>query len=80
MGDKDWHDLADLLKVQTISTISDVRLFGNMVLIDARHEQFVSELNAKLATKASYALFALGWGLGLLGKLLKLPALGGDEK
>jgi hypothetical protein len=52
-------------------------LYNSSVLTSARKEQEKLERAVQLATNGSYALFLLGWGLGLLGRILKLPALSG---
>jgi hypothetical protein len=53
--------------------------FGQRVLEEAKKQNDKQERTLKWTTYATYATFTLGWILGLIGKLFKLPALGGGE-
>jgi hypothetical protein len=44
---------------------------------EAERQSKLAERKVDISTYASYALFGIGWFLGLIGKLLKLPVLGG---
>jgi hypothetical protein len=49
-------------------------------LQSAKEEQKAAEMTKGRATTLSYLLFVVGWISGLLGRILKIPALsGGDE-
>jgi hypothetical protein len=53
--------------------------FTRDVSDEAVRQKEEQEGKLKSATYIMYGLFTLGWGLGLIGKVLKLPALGGGE-
>lgn len=72
--------LDGLVRFVDIGAAGDVNLFGEFTLSHAEFVHTVAELNAAFATKGSYVLFALGWGLGLMGKLLKVPVMGTSEE
>lgn len=57
-----------------------IEKFKLLVTQEAARQQESQEQNVRLATDASYVLFILGWGVGLLGKIFHLPvfAQGGD--
>jgi hypothetical protein len=56
---------------------SKISIFGQQVLEEAKKQNDKQERTLKWTTYATYATFTLGWILGLIGKLFKLPALGG---
>jgi len=62
-----------------LATSSKLRAFTSDVADEAVRQKEEQERKLKSATYTTYGLFTLGWGLGLLGKVLKLPALGGGE-
>jgi hypothetical protein len=62
-----------------LATSSKLRAFTSDVSDEAVRQKEEQERKLKSATYTTYGLFTLGWGLGLLGKVLKLPALGGGE-
>jgi hypothetical protein len=49
--------------------------FKEQVLIKAQKEQEVAETRKRRATTLSYCLFGVGWTLGLLGRILRIPGL-----
>jgi hypothetical protein len=51
--------------------------FCDLVEEDAARQLKEKADRLKYATVWMYILFVVGWGLGLLGKILKIPALGG---
>jgi hypothetical protein len=51
--------------------------FNNDVIAEATSQLERQELRVTIWTYISYTLFILGWGMGLIGKVWKLPALGG---
>jgi hypothetical protein len=78
--DKDAHRLSDLLgKMTSMHTYYDTYLphFADHVRQASVQQRKEREKELNFATYATYGLFTLGWGLGLIGKVLKLPALGG---
>jgi len=72
---KELDQLDVLVRAVDIGATLDVNEFGESTLIDARGAHQIAEIYADWATRGSYVLFTLGWALGLMGKLLKLPAL-----
>jgi hypothetical protein len=62
-----------------LATSSKLRAFTRDVADEAVRQKEEQERKLKSATYTTYGLFTLGWGLGLIGKVLKLPALGGGE-
>jgi hypothetical protein len=62
-----------------LATSSKLKAFTKDVDDEALRQKEEQERKLKSATYVTYGLFALGWCLGLVGKLLKLPALGGGE-
>jgi len=62
-----------------LATSSKLKAFASDVSDEAVRQKEEQERKLKSATNTTYGLFTLGWGLGLIGKVLKLPALGGGE-
>jgi hypothetical protein len=62
-----------------LATSSKLKAFTSDVSDEAVRQKEEQERKLKSATYTTYGLFTLGWGLGLIGKVLKLPALGGGE-
>jgi hypothetical protein len=62
-----------------LATSSKLRAFTSDVADEAVRQKEEQERKLKSATYTTYGLFTLGWGLGLIGKVLKLPALGAGE-
>jgi hypothetical protein len=48
-----------------------------MVLDEAEVQNRHQEAKLKWTTYSTFATFVLGWTLSFLGKLLKIPAMGG---
>jgi hypothetical protein len=66
--------------VMVVMAISPkLEAFTRDVSDEAVRQKEEQEGKLKSATHITYGLFTLGWGLGLIGKVLKLPALGGGE-
>jgi hypothetical protein len=66
--------------VMVVMAISPkLEAFTRDVSGEAVRQREEQERKLKSATHTTYGLFTLGWGLGLIGKVLKLPALGGGE-
>jgi hypothetical protein len=64
-------------KMQSITPLFNQ--FRNYVIKDAESERATTERLLHRSTVASYTLFSIGWFLGLIGKVLKLPALSACE-
>lgn len=47
-----------------------ITLFKDSVIVEATTLQSNAERRAEITTQVSYGLYALGWGLGLIGQLL----------
>jgi len=62
-----------------LHTSSKLKVFTSDVADEAVRQKEEQERKLKSATYTTYGLFTLGWGLGLIGKVFKLPALGGGE-
>ena len=62
-----------------LHTSSKLKAFTSDVSDEAVRQKEEQERKLKSATYTTYGLFTLGWGLGLIGKVWKLPALGGGE-
>jgi hypothetical protein len=62
-----------------LHTSSKLKAFTSDVSDEAVRQKEEQERKLKSATYTTYGLFTLGWALGLIGKVLKLPALGGGE-
>jgi hypothetical protein len=62
-----------------LHTSSKLKAFTSDVSDEAVRQKEEQERKLKSATYTTYGLFTLGWCLGLIGKVWKLPALGGAE-
>jgi hypothetical protein len=61
-----------------LATSSKLKSFTKDVSDEAVRQKEEQERKLQSATYVTYGLFTLGWGLGFIGKILKLP-LGGEE-
>jgi hypothetical protein len=62
----------------SLTVMSDIlKQYDSLVAEAVERQTRKQEWRNKWSTVLSYCLFGIGWFLGLLGKLLKLPGLGG---
>jgi hypothetical protein len=65
----------NIAKMQTT-----IRSWKEALLKEAEAQSKKQERRLTIVTWITYALFFVGWSLGLIGKLLRLPALGGSSE
>jgi hypothetical protein len=81
--EKRTADKSNALEAEMMSNLNDfgrkLDKLDNAIFDDARMRRRRHEEYADIGWWISAFLFALGWGLGLLGKLHGVPAAAGDE-
>jgi hypothetical protein len=73
--EKSLDSLDLMVNAVNIGAAMSIDSFTESARNEARYAQSMAEIDADLATQGSYVLWGLGWSLGLIGKLLKVPGL-----
>jgi hypothetical protein len=78
-GDQDASSAAGKLAGDSVLLYLDSQTFGWLILGEAMKARERSEHFYDISKKVSYLLYVLGWGLGLFGRLYRVPGLSAGE-